>query len=376
MSQPNGTSGENPLCNHLVDLNDDCLIAICRKLSLVDLNSFATTCNRLKSIARDVFVITSHFPLVNINELYGVCTDDSQKTIAEFFENFGNLIKVLTLEYSTKHIYELVLKHCSNGALEALHLYEKDNLNLDHLKYKFPKLKTYKYKHYYKRCPDSIANDVENFLAHHTNLIALQLHVPATMNLSIIFRLIQLEILHLYAETRFLRLESLETLTKLKELFLYCQLNAVQFFTALPSTSTLQCLHIVEYSFTNDLVVELSRFYNIMTFKCVTIHNLSNEHIEKITWKKLTEFILEGKNQITQQGLLNIVNKFRKLRTITLADAQIKINHDLYVNLVDICHQQNRKITIYTTDRYLDDEINLERAYVEVVILSNYSFYW
>lgn len=118
---------------NLLGLNDDCLIAILRLLPVHDLDSIASTCIRLKAIARAAFKLR---PMAkrsfNFPELqYNLGKYERSKLVRfkarRLLRNFGHLFHEIDCDmnglgdhqyYQT--IFEDVVRLCSNGELQKL----------------------------------------------------------------------------------------------------------------------------------------------------------------------------------------------------------------------------------------------------------------
>lgn len=110
---------------NLVDLPDDCLIQIFQNLTVAELSSVASTCNRFKTIARDVFpsVHKSNCLEIDINSVA------RRRQASSILQNFGDLVTtVKVIFYHKNHpnfynisVYNLMLKYCT-GTLNKLEL--------------------------------------------------------------------------------------------------------------------------------------------------------------------------------------------------------------------------------------------------------------
>lgn len=83
----------------LMALNDNCIVAVLRQMSLNDLCSAAHTCDRLRELAREAFVMD------RANQRYHIQTDSKQSPnpiYAEHLATFGDLLEEVELVYSPK----------------------------------------------------------------------------------------------------------------------------------------------------------------------------------------------------------------------------------------------------------------------------------
>lgn len=121
----------------LLDLNDDCLIAILRRVSLVELVLIAGTCQRLQRLSQDVFGFNRQFLCVNLPLLITNLESTTSMEIyfEEHFRHFGHLVTQISAPwppYSNEQArYEAMMpialnaisSYCSGGNLEVLILH-------------------------------------------------------------------------------------------------------------------------------------------------------------------------------------------------------------------------------------------------------------
>lgn len=118
---------------NLLDVNNDCLITTFTNLSVPELADIAATCNRFKTIARDVFSRRHQSFCLEIdvedlqssNELI----ENSRQT-AGILRNFGDLLKKVKISFveddeenrENTLLHTLFTKYCGGGNLETLEL--------------------------------------------------------------------------------------------------------------------------------------------------------------------------------------------------------------------------------------------------------------
>lgn len=107
----------------ILDLPNECLIVICRDLSLNDLISVGATCTRLKAIA---FCRRPANKIVNVKQFQqaaGLLPLRPRNRIDWFFLAFGDSLVDVTIDSSRsdfrQEAFQLMTKHCCDGALKA-----------------------------------------------------------------------------------------------------------------------------------------------------------------------------------------------------------------------------------------------------------------
>lgn len=253
------TSNTNNERKTFLNLNDDCQIMICCKLSLDNLCSIAQSCAHLLSVSRNAFVLNRKNKRLNLLELvrsFGpkVESDVVLKKVENILKHFGDLIVEVVLDFTNENreqlfsyehmkqpIFRLIVKHCSNGNLESFRAsylsvgsqakklfrnlktirleycqkYEValsknkkcTNLTIDGENgcgifiYEFPKLESLALRFESNDC-QIFSNSCNLCLLFHTNLRILKLDVTSgfTHHLNTIAKLKQLEVLKVYEE--------------------------------------------------------------------------------------------------------------------------------------------------------------------------------
>lgn len=114
----------------LLDLNDDCLMAIFEYLTLDELADIASICTRFRSVARDVF---SRRHKLNCLEIYVKEHPQSmegdlvhRRKTASIIRHFGDLLTKLKVNFDVDKslnafIYNMMVNYCT-GMLERLEL--------------------------------------------------------------------------------------------------------------------------------------------------------------------------------------------------------------------------------------------------------------
>lgn len=96
---------------NLLGLNDDCIIATLRHLSMDEMTSLARTCVRLRDIARRVFVLDKS------NLVYSIHRTSARWRVQKHLATFGILIKEIYVDDPI--LFDDVIQHCS-GTLTCL----------------------------------------------------------------------------------------------------------------------------------------------------------------------------------------------------------------------------------------------------------------
>lgn len=130
----------------LLDLDDDVLMEIFRKLSVIDLCNVATVCNRFCVIARRVYHLYHRnsaitFRVIDMVRAYGIRKADF--LLIRMISNFGDLMTNIVLRFDTASAlenehqsmrdyvlnleavtYNMIVKYCSAGQLKQLEMYD------------------------------------------------------------------------------------------------------------------------------------------------------------------------------------------------------------------------------------------------------------
>lgn len=113
------------MAHNLLDVNDDCLVAIFEYLTDLQLADIASTCTRLETSARDVFSRRHNSNSVGI--YIDMDTIPQRQWSAAILKSFGDLATKLIITFScgakvyNSFVFSLMVKYCT-GTLETLDL--------------------------------------------------------------------------------------------------------------------------------------------------------------------------------------------------------------------------------------------------------------
>lgn len=392
----------------LLDLPDDCLIDICRYLSLDDLSSIALTCTRLQAIARQVFVLKPANKRVYVKHLLQSFGPNALEKVKRFFQSFGDLLLEVNLDLTNEHgaptgnstsmteqIFHLITIHCCDGALEAflgcrvslksphkiemIRLFSRlkkfeltectmvaDALSAsqecqelllqmqasgDISNFTFSKLETFAITNYgfsYTMSPNHNEN-CGKFLQRHTQLKVLDLDVSdeTEFNMDVIDQLKGLKTLHLRCFGGCLSLSRCANFKDLKRLYVYSiSTDATKFLLESAAAASLEYMTLHSPDINNDFFVGLSRFKSLRVLKLLDCDDLDVTKMLELDFDELTEFAQMQSGGVNMDGLVEMVEKFQKLESIILIDTDHEIDSEHYDRLVKICRKEDKKLTI------------------------------
>ena len=127
--------------------------------------------------------------------------------------------------------------------------------------------------------------------------------------------------------------------------------DVTQFLHHSASADTLLSLSIGQEEINSTLIDGLNRFKNLRALKFFESIELTNGHIWQMCLDELTDLTLGGRYTYSENFFVNIAQKFPKLERLNLYLLS-KINSESYMELVRLCRNQKRKITI----RYRDTD--------------------
>lgn len=412
----------------LLDLPDDCLIDICRYLPLEDLTSFAVTCHRLRAVGRQTFPLKPANKCIDVKQMLRSLGADAMEKIERFFEVFGHLLIELTLDLTesdsylkpkgglssfSEPIFNLVTRYCNEetlrtfrgfgitlrtpyednmlrlfGRLKTITLVEctmaadalsvsKDcqalSLSADALNdvsgVHLPKLKALNIVSYDWPALAHNANCAK-FLLRHTHLKALNMETsPSTeFDVNVLDELKELETLTLFQMIKPLMLSPWRNLTNLKTLDVRSNgCDATKFLLEFPAAESLEYLNLTEPILSDDFFVGLSRFKQLRTLRLDDCPKLTDERMLDLDLDELTELELVHPSELTVKGIVDMVKKFRKLTQLRLAVTDHEIDSNIYDQLVAICRQQSKKLTIFVMDDPIDHLGSLDNYYPNAV---------
>lgn len=446
MDSPNGISGagnksivpeivaENG--KQLLELPDDCLIDICRHLSLENLGSLALTCSRLHAIASQTFSLKPENKRVDIHQLLRAFGPNSSEKIERFFQSFGSLLCDVTLDLTdasyvsiaalapmNEPIFNFIAKHCNGGALESirmsritltsphseellrlfsqlkkirldyccgfskvlsvskecvhLHISGRDWTSDFELNCHFPNLETFILRYNYIIMSKEFNANCTDFLQRHTKLKILKLHTQYKMEFDVnaIAGLKKLEVLKLdHCEKSGLTLSPLRNLKRLKTIAINSDsVDAAAFLLQCAAAECLEYLALESPVITKDFLVGLSRLKNLRTLKLTSCDDLTDEAMRQLNLDELTHLILEWTSGFSVDGLADMADKYQKLESITLFNSH-HIDPMFYDKLVKVCRKQKRKLTVILCFGTPSNGINYDTKFTEI-IFKNYDEY-
>lgn len=259
--------------------------------------------------------------------------------------------------------------------------------------YYFPMLESLALRFEFSLCR-KFCGDCERFLRRHTNLKVLKIDVTYgfTDHLDAIFELKQLQVLKIYGENEYghycsssatstptspmdldeaimppIALHAICGLTNLKALVLDC--GSFEFCACSESVIAESLEYLALYHSDVDISIVLKRFNKLRVLKLNDCSSVSDEYMLKLNLDKLTDLILEDIDgaYLTVDGLVDIFDKFQKLRSITLWLTDHVIDSAVYDKFVNICRNQHRQLTITLIDGWTPlSNINYAKELVDV----------
>lgn len=309
-----------------------------------------------QSLATPLFnLITTHCGGGNLRglRLYQVELDSNSAEIRQLFKH----LEMIDLEYFGE------IPNILAESVECVHLSLTGTFSDFHISdVFFPKLKSFS-------CTPSDGDDTfdaefEDELIgfiqrHHNKLTALKLlEMRPLKKLSVIGQLRNLEVLHLHMKSEVYDEEERvlggwENLSKLRELNLYWyDLDVSNFFEKSASAESVEYLewHFGYIGDDDHDIDGLMRFRNLRTLKFGWFggkgEDMDDDRINQLSFHELTDLIFECPCRITENGIIRLIKNHRKLQRITLKYTDISINHDTYEKIVEVCRNQNRKLTM------------------------------
>lgn len=402
----------------LLQMPDDCLKDICRYLRLADLSSFASSCTRLNGIARNAFSLkpaNKHVDLKELLVLFGTNAGAiGMEKVELYFESFGGLLLEVRLDLMAMDahrglidtaftpmnvpIFNLIMRHCSGGALEALQLrgvemQSHHSVEMQRLFGGVKKIRLHNCTMVYEAlsastgckelhlCTDTF-NEVHNlsfpklesftvditgvgfskndfaskhngnctrFLRRHPNLKCLRMDISKQVlpKMDFINSLRDLEKLELTRKFGKLTLGEWDNLRELKTLRIDSEsTDAIEFLQTSATAESLKHLSLRNPIINEDFFNGLSRFKKLCGLNLTGCHDMTNDGILSLDLPELTEFKLFGYTQLSADGVVEMVEKFQKLIEIALHSTGHTIDPDIYEKLIAVCRKQKKKLKI------------------------------
>lgn len=392
---------------HLLDLNDDCLIELCRYVNLVGLLALRQTCTRFDSPTEHIFRMNH----TNIN-LTGVPEKGfSQPPLCRYklndfkamFVEFGKHIRHLRISailfpnHERFHIIELILTHCN--ALKSLELNGFDltgSLSLSTAKcfdqLELLTLNTCKYDDNmitaFKMCRIlrelNVTNDVietgkcfavyiprlatarlkirsgfllQNmvvFLRCNPNIRVLKIHCGPSISDAILEWIADLRYLEslnirIYYVNFYQNVMHLARLRKLRELHINCGLNmAEQLVNGLTESNTIETLHLHDCIWTESLIEAICRCERISSLQLGSIPNVCDNSLVQLAHKlpALRQLFLTKLDSVTADGALEVVTYAKKLEMLALNNCRFIIHDQFVTKLAAHCMYRPKMLNV------------------------------
>lgn len=374
---------------NLLELNDDVLVEIFHDFSLTELIGVASTCSRLRTIARRVFTLRYNTEYFDIGEalLYHSNLRGRHRAKLATFRIFGDLFTKLKVSFSFIDInmraFNSIVMYCSRTLeglelndcrcvslytfIDATALYQNlKELSLEgwatdfmkFLSHDYPKLRTLKLD---SSCDDDVnVNGMANFMKRHTNLIEINLRHCRAVDISWIVELPQLRSLKYHHRRQStVNLQPITLFENLKTLIIQNEIVQVEEF--LEKSMSYQSLETLAFSCSKSYMVEiekrfmlaLMRFTNLQYLRIQTyIHfdDINLAHFHQL--EKLRELNITGNFAITGNGLVNLVLHLPLLELLCL-DAgggeykRIQLLKSTLSRIGGICRGRNQKLKIW-----------------------------
>lgn len=392
----------------IINLNDDCLINIFRRLRTADLNAIASTCERFRENARVVFNLTQSTDLNVLDQRIGVDLE-----INRYLQNFGHFMRSIILDLSyrgiryfvrNEEIFRSIMMNCGNGQLETLrligiqqrmpsdllvqsqylfgqlrrvqlHMCANINEILDMVgdectdlnvccwkgskeffahRY-FPHLEKFSFR-ILMSCEDrkyKIEN-LQPFIERHPDLKSIKFHVPVNFDIAIFQQFKQLEQLHLF-EIRS-SIDALISLTNLRRLLLESEsIDIGNFLNQSESTECMENLSIVKYRMGSTFINGLNRFKNLRVLRLFHVRLFTYNNFNMLKeFNQLRELHLGSCYQIQWEHLIAAIRKMPQLEQLTLLNMNnslAAITLDRFNELVGVYRERQQKLRIIWYDK-------------------------
>lgn len=185
-----------------------------------------------------------------------------------------------------------------------------------------------------------------------------------------------LEVLKMYQFDGSIELVPWGNLQKLKTLEISSDsTDTTKFLLEFSAAESLERLKFRRPNIDDNFLVGLSRFTNLRVFTLVECDEFADEHVSNLDLPELTEFILVFGSKLTMNGLVEMVESFRKLTSVRLLHNFDEIDSETYDKLVGLCRKQNKKLKLklFSFYSFLDlqevpADINYQPDIVEVIL--------
>lgn len=397
----------------ILDLNDDCLMAIFRLLPLPDLIAASDTSKRFQKIS--TFVFARNFKIIDLNAPDEHNHALTKHQTARLLQNFGFLISDLRFkqtpflnEIETQKIFMMIVENCG-GTLKSLTFHSiYVDLSLPAIQSLFGSLKSYSCRIDISEKRDFNGNIMDNememllesvnqstspnvaFLCLFSNLEKLDL---SNQDLGIIFEVLgqnkalrkikvnrcRVDDVAKFLEDIVINLMCLEKLTvngsydlrtfdcltkmrNINSISLSCPFDDVShFLNKMVSLDTLQCLRLTQVRCTNQLMATIAKFYNLRELE-IDAFESSEQQIDLRPLGQLhglRKLTLGGNLNTNQQDLVQLVIDLGGLKSLNFNFTHFSMDLETLkmfgciANKDLIVTELGTKVRSYFTGRYV-----------------------
>lgn len=393
----------------LLDLNDDCLYEILTMLPVMTLSSIASTCTRLKDIARKVFNIIHKNTFLEF-ELHA---DSMQKNyeVSNFLHvlrTFGDMIIKLNVTfgrspqfdeantiiakwmctYCTDKIEYLKLGRCRgpacnelvNGAVLFRNVRELDLLYCDstvgqylhvakqlesiviygpkcveHFSHTFPKLQSFRWNYsvFSNEIFRADSSAFEQFLRRHSNITAISMSSLKPCNVDQISQMNHLTTLDFSVVERedtiwpLGRLRSLKSLTV--TLYGDAERQLVRFLNHSESLNTIKKIKLIYYrlSISHEMMEAICRYKNLNTLELNEVNQMEDNHlIHLYNLRELRSLTVTQSWLISTDGMVGVIRNLPKLQLLNLRLCSVAFDRFTYRQLAEWYRHREHKLII------------------------------
>lgn len=414
---PNSSQEKSKTMDNILQLNDDCLNAILRYLSLIELCDIAETCSRFNDVARMAF--TCRRISYKIPDGNGIKFKDNERIL----KVFGDLVVDMCIIYDSKFgigttkmiiVCNWLEKYCAD-TLEDLIIFGMDEVDLPassaivmskikNLKlmlaitdktiqtslgncknlielnmmmydgrfqfpgHRFPHLQ--KLSHRVRVDSNTKFEQIETFFKNHTKLIELSTQFltdgsyDGGIDLTFIKHLVNLEKLDfILGGARVKGVNAFTHLKNLKELSIDNTNNHQTDLAILKSLASLQSLMKLELGISevDDLIPTIKQLKNLSTFS-ITDGKLTQFRqfdvdvscLAQLRDIPLTELKISCRRLLKPKSIVNIVRQLSELKTVKLF-CEVALTESIRKCLVTVCSSQKRKIHVILQEEIIEN---------------------
>lgn len=395
----------------LLDVNNNCLLEIFKKLSVSELADVASTCTRLKTVARDAFsrYHKSNRLKIDVQEI------EYRRHQAAILRNFGDMITRMLVNFWVKDeegntfLFNLLAKYCTGDVerlvlmncktlqpdkivdettlfrkvkelklyrspainasflseakqltsfeLPGLHARDRHPNKLHFLSNDYPKLQSLSLEVAHSPMDQNQSeSDIGHFIRRHPNLVELELH-GGKYHFSLIGERHSLRRLSVqFCKCDYMPIAQLENLTTLK---LSKGQSLIKMLQTSLSSHSLEELNACFAPI--GFLAAISRFSNMNRLAFSAESVLADHHLSDIRrLQKLRVLSIEVfRIAITSDGLIDLVRHLPDLEQLCLSvylpGHSIELKESTYLQLCKIYRDRNKKLVISNFDMLCDD---------------------